>query len=67
MPAAAPESPGLDLSLNEQERSLLLGLLERELQDTHVEARRTENPRFQEMVHQEEAILRGLIGKLRRP
>jgi hypothetical protein len=67
MPAAVTESPGLLLSLNEQERALLLGILERELRDTHVEARRTETPGFQELVHQEEVVLRGLIGKLHRP
>jgi hypothetical protein len=63
---AAAESSGL-LSLDEQERKLLLRILERELQDTHVEARRTETPDFQARVHQEEAVLRGLINKVRRP
>jgi hypothetical protein len=66
MAAAASESSGL-LSLDERERTFLLGILQRELQDTHVEARRTESPDFQARVHQEETVLRGLINKLRRP
>jgi hypothetical protein len=66
MVAEATESSGL-ISLDERERNLLLGLLERELRDTHVEARRTKTPDFQARVHQEETVLRGLIDKLRRP
>jgi hypothetical protein len=54
-------------SLTEEERTQLLSVLEQARRDTHVEARRTESPAFQERVHQEETILRGLIDKLRRP
>jgi hypothetical protein len=35
------------------------------LRATHVEARRTESPDFQDEVHQEERVLRGVIEKLR--
>lgn len=65
MPAADTESPSLTLTLNQEERAKLLSILERELQDTRVEARRTRTPDFQEHVHHEEAVLRGLIDKLR--
>jgi hypothetical protein len=54
------------LSLNEMERAELLNLLARELRETHVEARRTESPDYQDGVHEQETVLRGLIDKLRR-
>jgi hypothetical protein len=53
------------LTLNEEERSQLLSFLEQALRETHVEARRTEAPRYQEQVHHQESILRSLIQKLR--
>jgi hypothetical protein len=53
------------LSLSESERTELLVLLERELRDSHVEARRTESPDFQGQVHEHEAIIHGLLDKLR--
>jgi hypothetical protein len=55
----------LALSLDADERAELLRILERELKDTHVEARRTESPDFQDAVHHREHILQGLIKKLR--
>jgi len=45
----------------------LLTLLERERRETHVEARRTESPDYQDEVHHQESVLQGLIEKLRRP
>jgi hypothetical protein len=54
------------ISLDEAERAELLTLLERELRDTHVEARRTETPVWQDKVHRREAVIQGLIEKLRR-
>jgi hypothetical protein len=53
------------LTLNEAERAALLMLLERELRETHVEARRTESPDYQDEVHRQETVLHGLIEKLR--
>lgn len=55
------------VNLTEEERSQLLSFLENSLRNTHVEARRTEAPAYQQLVHHQEKILRGLIGKLRRP
>jgi hypothetical protein len=53
------------LTLERDERVELTRLLESALRDTHVEARRTEAPDFQDEVHERERILRGLLGKLR--
>jgi hypothetical protein len=64
MAPASIESPRFTLALDEEERAHLLSLLERARRDTHVEARRTENPDYQEQVHHQEAILRRLIDKL---
>jgi hypothetical protein len=54
------------LALDEAEHTELLKVLERELRETHAEARRTESPDFQEEVHHEESILVSLVEKLRR-
>ena len=53
------------LTLNEAERAQLLILLERELRETHVEARRAESPDYQDQVHHQEAVLQGMLEKLR--
>jgi hypothetical protein len=66
MATAGIESTTFTLSLDEEERAQLLSLLERVRGDTHVEARRTENPDFQKLVHHQEAVLRRVIDKLRR-
>ena len=64
MATASTESLQFILTLDEEERAHLLSLLERARRDTHVEARRTETPDYQEQVHHQEAILRRLIDKL---
>jgi hypothetical protein len=66
MPANT-ERAGFTLTLDAIERVELLRVLERELRDTHMEARRTESPDFQEEVHHRESVLHALIEKLRRP
>jgi hypothetical protein len=55
------------LALDEVERAELLNLLERELRETHVEARRTESPDYQDAVHRQESVLQGLIDRLSFP
>jgi hypothetical protein len=62
----AIESTSFSLSLNRVEHTVLLQFLEQALRETHVEARRTEAPDYQEEVHHREKLLRGLIEKLRR-
>jgi hypothetical protein len=64
--SATEQTTKFTLTLNEVERAELLILLERELRETHVEARRTESPDYQDEVHHQETVLRGLIEKLRR-
>jgi hypothetical protein len=54
------------LALDEAEKAALINLLERELRETHVEARRTESPNFQNEVHRHESLIQGLLKKLRR-
>jgi len=65
MASASSESTLFTLTLSGEERTQLLNVLERTVRDTHVEARRTESPDFQVQVHQEEAVLRSLIDKIR--
>jgi hypothetical protein len=64
---ATEQVASFHLMLNEAERAELLRLLDRDLRDTHVEARRTESLEFQEGVHHREHTLRALIEKLRHP
>jgi hypothetical protein len=60
-----PRSADFTLELDRRERAELMTLLERELRDTHVEARRTESPRFQQVVHDQESVLHSVLEKLR--
>jgi hypothetical protein len=53
------------LALDEGEHAELLSLLERELRETRVEARRTESPEYQDEVHHHETVLQGVLDKLR--
>ena len=53
------------ITVSEAERAELLILLERELRETHMEARRTESPDFQDEVHHHEAVLHGMLEKVR--
>lgn len=64
--SATKKSTQFTLTLNEAEHAELLTLLDREIRETHAEARRTESPDFQEDVHHQETVLKGLIAKLRR-
>jgi hypothetical protein len=59
------QSTEFTLGLNLAERAELLNLLERELRETHMEARRTEAPAYRDEVHHQEAVLQGLLEKVR--
>lgn len=63
--SATKSSTQFMLNLNEAERTQLLILLERELRETHAEAHRTESPDYQDGVHHQEAVLQGMLEKLR--
>jgi hypothetical protein len=65
MSATRETSSGFTLVLSEGERSQLLSILDQALRDTHAEARRTEAPDYRDRVHHQEAVLRGLLDKLR--
>jgi hypothetical protein len=65
MPAANATPREFTLVLTEEERTELLNLVDQALKETHVEARRTDTPAYQEVVRHEESILRGLLQKLR--
>ena len=67
MPAASTQSSAFTLTLNEEERTLLSSFLEHALRDKQVEVHRTDSLGYREHLHREEAILRGLIDKLRQP
>jgi hypothetical protein len=66
MPANDQQVTQFILALDEAEHAELLTLLERELRETHVEARRTESPDYRDEVHHRESVLHALIEKLRR-
>ncbi len=54
------------LVIDDQERSELLRILERALGEARVEAHHTHTPDYREEVQQEEALLRGLLQRVRR-
>ena len=64
---ANKQRAGFTFILDATERVELLRVLERELRDTHMEARRTESPDFQDDVHHRENVLQALVDKLRHP
>ena len=67
MSVASTRPSSFTVVLNEEERARLASLVELAIRETHVEARRTEAPDFQEQVHHQEDILRNVMEKLRRP
>jgi len=66
MSAATTESGAITLALSGEERSLLLNFLEQKLHDKKIEEHRTDAFEFREYVRHEEAVVQGLLDKLRR-
>ena len=66
MPAISSESGAFTLTLTEEERSLLLSFLEQGFRDKQIEEHRTDALAYKEHVQHQEALLKGLIDKLRR-
>jgi len=64
MPVTTTEAA---LTLTEEERTFLVGLLEQALHDKKIEEHRTDSIEFKEHVVHEVTLLRGLIDRLRRP
>ena len=52
------------LLLNEEEKELLVKLLEREVSQRLVEEHRTRAPAYREHILHDEAVLRGMLAKL---
>jgi hypothetical protein len=65
MPASATDPRAVTLS--DEERSLLFNYLEQKLRDKQVEEHRTEASEFRDFVQHEEALIQGLLDKLRLP
>jgi hypothetical protein len=59
------ETTTRELLIDEQERALMLGLLDQALGETRVEAHRTHTPTYREDVLHHEEVIRRLIAKLR--
>jgi hypothetical protein len=65
MSTNAPQKGMLSLTLDEQERSELLQLLEVALGDLRVEAHRTHTPDYRDQVLRRKVLLQKLIEKFR--
>jgi hypothetical protein len=57
----------LQVTLSEEERQYLAGLLDATLKDVLVEEHRTRAPNYREDIVHREGIIRALLGKLRGP
>jgi hypothetical protein len=66
MSAQAIQKSRYTLTLSDQERDNLLGLLRQAFTETRVEAHRTHTPDFRSLVLGQEALIRGLVEKLER-
>lgn len=56
----------MQLELSVEDQDLLTRLLEREIGDTRVEARHTDDRRYREQLERNEASLRDLLDRLRK-
>jgi hypothetical protein len=66
MSPASTTASSFTLTLTDDERAQLLSFLEQAIRDKHVEAHRTEASDFRKHVEHQEAIMQGLIDRLRR-
>jgi len=60
-------SAGRTVALTDEERTQLVQVLEQVLRDTKVEAHRTDNPDYRGWIERREAVLSGVLEKLRQP
>jgi len=65
MSAVKTESPAITLTLNGEEREMLLTFLKQKFHDKQIEEHRTDAFEFRAHVQREAALLQGLIDKLR--
>jgi hypothetical protein len=64
-PAGLRHNRAMRLDISSDERSLLIGMLERALSETRVEVRRTTTPDFHDQLQAEEHQLAALLERLR--
>jgi hypothetical protein len=65
MSATTTQAPAFTFTLSEEERRELFSVLEQAHRDKQVEVRRTDALEYKEYVEHQEALLQGLIDKLR--
>ncbi len=53
------------ITLTDEERVELIGILEREVAEDHAEFRRSEAPAYRDMIKKEEQLVRRLLEKVR--
>lgn len=64
MPTESTTSAAFVLPLSEEERTLLLAMMEHELGEVRVEAHHTDNLEYRQSVIRREELIRGLLAKL---
>ncbi len=65
MTTDAKSKGSVSVTLNDEETAELLQLVEHSLGETRVEVHRTHTPDFRDKVQHREAVLRGLVEKLK--
>jgi hypothetical protein len=55
------------LTLTDEERTFLVGLLETALKDTRIEEHRTRTPNYREHIIHQEDLITALLSKLGKP
>jgi len=66
MSAVSSEHGTFTLDLSEEERGLLSSVLEQVLRDKQIESHRTDSIEYRGHLDRQEALLRGLVDKVRR-
>jgi hypothetical protein len=67
MAAPSTDAPLVTLSLSEQERTLLLSVLDQALREKRIEVHRTDALEYREHLEQQEALLNRFVERLRQP
>jgi hypothetical protein len=67
MAAPSTDAPVVTLSLTEQERTFLLGVLDQALREKRIEVHRTDALEYREHLEQQEVLLNQLVERLRWP
>jgi hypothetical protein len=65
MATTSTNAPGHTLTLSEEERTELLGVLEQAVREKRIEVHRTDALTYKEQVEREATVLEGLLRKVR--